>query len=80
MLDLILTNNEGLVGNVKLNSSLGCSDHEIVGLKFLRAARRAHSTLTALDFKRTEYGSSGVCSIECHGIKPWREKGPKKAV
>jgi len=23
--------------------------------------------------------SSGICSIEYHGIKPWREEGPKKA-
>ncbi|PKU32030.1 rna-directed dna polymerase from mobile element hypothetical protein [Limosa lapponica baueri] len=29
MLDLILTNKEGLVGNVKLKGSLGCSDHEM---------------------------------------------------
>ncbi|GAB0185305.1 hypothetical protein GRJ2_000995800 [Grus japonensis] len=33
MLDLVLTNKEGLVGNVKLKGSLGCSDCEMVEFK-----------------------------------------------
>ncbi|GAB0188159.1 nucleoside diphosphate kinase 6 [Grus japonensis] len=41
MLDLVLTNK--VVGNVKLKGSLGCSDHEMVEFKILRAARRTHS-------------------------------------
>ncbi|GAB0209691.1 hypothetical protein GRJ2_003434800 [Grus japonensis] len=45
MLDLVLTNKEGLAGDVKLKGSLGCSDHEMVEFKILRAARRAHSKL-----------------------------------
>ncbi|GAB0182044.1 mitochondrial enolase superfamily member 1 [Grus japonensis] len=56
MLDLVLTNKEGLVGNVKLKGSLGCSDHEIVEFRILRAVRRAHSKLTALDFRRADFG------------------------
>ncbi|GAB0197130.1 hypothetical protein GRJ2_002178300 [Grus japonensis] len=51
MLDLILTNKEGLVGDVKLKGSLGCSDHEMVEFGILRAARRARSKLTILDFR-----------------------------
>ncbi|GAB0208476.1 hypothetical protein GRJ2_003313300 [Grus japonensis] len=53
MLDLVLTNKEGLVGDVKLKGSLGCRDHEF---KILRAARRVHSKLTALDFRRADLG------------------------
>lgn len=30
VLDLVLTNKKGLVGNVKLRNSLVCSDHEMV--------------------------------------------------
>ncbi|GAB0205822.1 mitochondrial enolase superfamily member 1 [Grus japonensis] len=56
MLDLVLTNKEGLVGDVKLKGSLGCSDHEMVEFKILRAARRAHSKLLALDFSRADFG------------------------
>ncbi|GAB0190077.1 hypothetical protein GRJ2_001473000 [Grus japonensis] len=56
MLDLILTNKESLVGDVKLEGSLGCSDHKMVEFKFLRAARRACSKLTTLDFRRADFG------------------------
>ncbi|GAB0184915.1 triadin [Grus japonensis] len=56
MLDLILTNKEGLVGDIKLKGSLGCSDHEMVEFRILRAARRAHSKLTTLDFRRADFG------------------------
>ncbi|PKU33645.1 glycerol kinase [Limosa lapponica baueri] len=56
MLDLVLTNKEGLVGNVKLKGSLGCSDHETVEFKILRVVRRVHSKLTTLDFRRTDFG------------------------
>ncbi|GAB0208807.1 mitochondrial enolase superfamily member 1 [Grus japonensis] len=56
MLDLVLTNKEGLVGNVKLKGSLGCSDHKMVEFKILRAVRRALSKLTTLDFRRAGFG------------------------
>jgi len=52
MVDLVLTNKEGLMGNGKFKGSLGCSDREMVEFRILRAARRAHSKLTALDFRR----------------------------
>ncbi|GAB0207770.1 mitochondrial enolase superfamily member 1 [Grus japonensis] len=35
---------------------LGCSDHKMVEFKILRAARRAHSKLTTLDFRRADFG------------------------
>ncbi|GAB0209359.1 hypothetical protein GRJ2_003401600 [Grus japonensis] len=56
VLDLVVTNKEGLVGDVKLKGSLGCSDHKMVEFKILRAARRAHSKLTTLDFRRADFG------------------------
>ena len=56
VLDLVLTNREGLVGSVKLRGSLGCSDHEMVEFKILRAARRAYSKLATLDFRRADFG------------------------
>ena len=56
MLDLVLTNKEGLVGNVKLKGSLGCSDHEMVESRILRAGRRVHSKLNTLDFSRADFG------------------------
>ncbi|GAB0189075.1 hypothetical protein GRJ2_001372800 [Grus japonensis] len=56
ILNLVLTNKEGLLGNVKLKGSLGCSDHETVEFKICRAARRAHSKLTTLDLRRADFG------------------------
>ena len=56
MLDLVLTNKEGLVGNVKLKGSLGCSDHKMAEFKILRAVRRVHSKLATLDFRRAAFG------------------------
>ncbi|PKU46884.1 hypothetical protein llap_2857 [Limosa lapponica baueri] len=55
-LDLVLTNKEWLVGNVKLKGSLGCSDCEMVEFKILRAASRVHSNLTTLAFRRADFG------------------------
>ncbi|PKU28468.1 glycerol kinase [Limosa lapponica baueri] len=56
MLDLILPNKEGLVGNVKLKGRLGCSDHEMLEFKILRASRRVRSKLTTFDFRRADIG------------------------
>ncbi|GAB0202533.1 mitochondrial enolase superfamily member 1 [Grus japonensis] len=56
MLDLVLTNKDGLVGDVKLKGGLGCSDHEMVEFRILRAARRVHSKLPTLDFRRADFG------------------------
>ena len=56
MLDLVLTNKKGMVGNVRLKGSLGHSDHEIVEFKILRTARRTHSKLTTLEFRRADFG------------------------
>jgi len=44
------------VGNVKLKGSLGCSDHEMVEFKILTAARRVHSKLAILNFRRADFG------------------------
>ncbi|GAB0206039.1 hypothetical protein GRJ2_003069500 [Grus japonensis] len=56
MLHVILTNNGELVGNVKFKGSLGCSDHEMVEFRILRAARRVRSKLTTLHFRRADFG------------------------
>ncbi|GAB0202834.1 hypothetical protein GRJ2_002749000 [Grus japonensis] len=56
VLDLILINKEGLVGDVKLKGSIGCSDHKMMEFRILRAARRACSKLTTLAFSRADFG------------------------
>lgn len=56
MLHLVLTSKEGQVRNAKLKGSLRCSDHEMVEFRILKAARRAHSKVTTLDFRRADIG------------------------
>lgn len=51
LLDLVLTNRDGLVGNMKVEGSLGCSDHEMLEFKILRGQSRAKSRTATLDFK-----------------------------
>ncbi|GAB0208601.1 hypothetical protein GRJ2_003325800 [Grus japonensis] len=41
LLDLVLPNKEGLVGDVKVGGSLGCSDHEMVESRILHGRSRA---------------------------------------
>jgi len=41
---------------VKLKGSLGCSDNETVEFGIPKGERRVESKLTALDFRRAEFG------------------------
>ncbi|KAF4803717.1 hypothetical protein TURU_013832 [Turdus rufiventris] len=56
LLDLILTNREGLVGDVKVGGSLGCSDHEIVEFSIEQGGGRATRMIANMDFRRTDLG------------------------
>ena len=56
LLDLVLTNKEGLVEDVKVGGSLGCSDHEMVEFRILHGRSRAITRITTLDFRRANFG------------------------
>ncbi|PKU44428.1 dtw domain-containing protein 2 [Limosa lapponica baueri] len=58
LMDFSLTNKEGMVGNIKLKGSLGCSDHETIEFKILRTVRRVCRKLTTLDFRKADFGLS----------------------
>lgn len=45
-----------MMRNMKIKSGFDCSDCEKVEFKCLRAARRAQSKLTNLDFRRADFG------------------------
>ena len=55
MLDLVLTNKDGVVWNVTLKGSLDCSDYEMVEFKIIRAMMSAHSKLATLDFRKADF-------------------------
>lgn len=57
LLDLILTNKEELVGDVKAGDSPGCNDHRVVAF---RGGIKQIAVSTSQVFRRADFGS-GVC-------------------
>ena len=56
LLDLVLTNRDGLVRDVKVGGSLGCSNHEMVEFKMELGGRsKAKSRIATLDFQRANF-------------------------
>ncbi|PKU45109.1 mast stem cell growth factor receptor kit [Limosa lapponica baueri] len=72
-LNLILTNKEGVVGNMKVKGSLGCPDHEMES-RILKGGSRSKSKITNLDFRRTDFSHFKDLLEESHGIRPWWEE------
>jgi len=56
LLDLVLTNKEGLVEDVKVRGRLGCSDHEMVEFRILCGGSRGISRIKTLDLRRANFG------------------------
>jgi len=55
LLDLVLTNKERLVEDVKVGGRLGCSDHEMVEFRILHGGSRAINRIKTLDLSRAEF-------------------------
>lgn len=62
LLDLMITNKEGLVGVVRVEcySNLGYSDHEMVEFRILRGESKAKSKVIVQGFRKAVFVSSGV--------------------
>lgn len=56
VLDLVLTNQEVLLGNVKLKGSLHCNDHEMSELKIVRTTRKVHRKFAIINLRRADFG------------------------
>lgn len=52
LLDLILTNKEELIGNVKFGGSLDCSDYKVVKFRILREGSKENSRMAHSDVLR----------------------------
>jgi len=79
LLDLSLTNKEGLVENVKVGGSLGCTDHEMVEFRILHGGSRAVSSITALDSGELALASSRTYLQESLGSGLRKLRGSKRA-
>lgn len=69
LMDLVLTNKEGLDGDVKFGGSLGCSDNEILYFKILQGGSSA-ITLQSWTSGELTLPFSGINLEESHGIRP----------
>ncbi|PKU41684.1 rna-directed dna polymerase from mobile element hypothetical protein [Limosa lapponica baueri] len=56
LLDLLLVNREGLVGNVEVGGCLGQSDNEIIEFSILAEARQGARRTATLDFRKADFG------------------------
>ena len=64
---------------MKVKGSLGCSDHEMVEFKILRAARRVHSKLATLDFRRADFGLLRDLLVRIPWDKALEERGAQES-
>jgi len=55
LLDLVVTNKEGLVEDVKVGGRLSCSYYEMVEFRMLRGGSRAISRIKTLDLRRANF-------------------------
>ncbi|XP_073186763.1 uncharacterized protein [Lepidochelys kempii] len=67
LLDLLLTNQEELVGEAKVDGILGGSDHEMVEFRILTQGRKESSRIWTLDFRKADFDSLR----ELMGKIPW---------
>ncbi|KAM6381950.1 uncharacterized protein FN964_003655 [Alca torda] len=56
LLDLVLTNTEGLAEDIKVGGTLGCSDHEMIEFRVMGTMHKTtRSKITTLDFRRANF-------------------------
>ncbi|PKU40561.1 adaptin ear-binding coat-associated protein 1 [Limosa lapponica baueri] len=72
LLDLLLVNREGLVGDVKVQGRLGQSDHEIIEFSILAEARQGASRTATLDFQKADLACLGTWLRVSLGRQSWR--------
>ena len=77
LLDPILKDKKEPVGYVKVSGSLGCSGCEIVEFRILRRTSRAKSSITAMMFRRSDFGLFRDLLGRILGVDSWKEEGSK---
>jgi len=79
LLDLVLTNMDGLVEDVKVGGRLSCSDHEMVEFRILRGGSRAISRIKTLDLRRANFGLFRGLLGEIPWARAFKGRGSKSA-
>lgn len=55
LLDLTFINKGGLIGDLKAEGTIECSDNEMSELRILRGESQAKSKIITLDFRRADF-------------------------
>lgn len=55
LLDFVLTNKKALIRHIKVEGSLGCSDHKTMELRILRGESTTESKITVFDFRKADF-------------------------
>ena len=79
LLNLILTNKEGLVRDMKVGGSLGCGVCEMLQFRILCGRCKALSRIATLDFRRANLTSSRIYLEVSPRIERWKEGKPIRA-
>lgn len=75
LMDLVLINKEGLVGDVKVGGSLGCSDHEIAEIRNCgEEARQEVGLQPWISGEPTSFFQRTYLMVS-HELDHWKEKG-----
>jgi len=69
LLDLIFPRKDRFVGDVKIKSSLGCSDNKMVEFGILRAGRKVKSKPLPWPSEKQALASSKICLEVYNGIR-----------
>ncbi|GAB0206529.1 hypothetical protein GRJ2_003118500 [Grus japonensis] len=79
LLDLLLTNTDEPIGEVKISGSLGCSDHALVEFTILRDMGQVKSKIKILNFKRVNFQSFKQLVDETLWETTLRDKGAEQS-
>lgn len=55
LLGFTLTNTEGLIRDVQVRGSFGCSDHEVAEFRITRGGNTAKNRIAMLDFRKADF-------------------------
>ncbi|PKU46089.1 adaptin ear-binding coat-associated protein 1 [Limosa lapponica baueri] len=79
LLDLVLTNREGLVEHITVGGNLGCSDHGKIEFRIVSSTRKPISGTETLDFKRANFDLFKKLLGEIPGHKALEGRGLMRA-
>ncbi|PKU48939.1 glycerol kinase [Limosa lapponica baueri] len=79
LLDLVLTNKEGLVEDIKVGGSLCCSDHEKTEFRIVGSRHKTTSRIETLDFRRANFDLFKKLFGEVPWVRALEDRGAQES-